>query len=113
MLPATKVNCFIFACSHPSSVKKLDVQNRNTFTCIGWHRFESRITNICLSLPVLHWKEHNEFHLSFCNGHSEFISFHITVGILREVGALVENKSMLKNREFIKIIFLSLVTPSN
>ena len=104
MLPATKVNCFIFACSHPSSVKKLDVQNRNTFTYIGWHRFESRITNIRLSLPVLHWKEHNEFHLSFCNGHSEFIVFKL-VGILREVGALVENKSMVKSREFIKIIF--------
>ena len=41
MLPATKVNCFIFACSHPSSVKKLDEKNRNTFTYIGWHRFES------------------------------------------------------------------------
>ena len=27
------------------------------------------------------------------------------VGILREVGALVENKSMVKSREFIKIIF--------
>ena len=75
MLPSTKVSCFIFACSHPSSVKKLYLQNRNTFTYIRWRRFKSRITNIRLSLSFLHWKEQNEFHLSFCNGHSEFIFF--------------------------------------
>ena len=64
MLHVTKVNCFIFACLHPSSVKKLDVQNRNIFTYIRW-RFISRITNITQI-------------------------FHVTVGILLEVGALVD-----------------------
>ena len=64
MLHVTKVNCFIFACLHPSSVKKLDVQNRNLFTYIRW-RFISRITNITYI-------------------------FHVTVGILLEVGALVD-----------------------
>ena len=48
--------------------KTLDVQNRNTFTYIRWRSFKSRITNIRLSLCFLHWKEHNEFHLSFHNG---------------------------------------------
>ena len=75
MFPTTKVNCFIFACSHPSSVKKLDVQNRNTITYIRSDRFKSRMTNIRLSLSFLHWKKQNEFHLSFCSGHSEFIFF--------------------------------------
>ena len=64
MLHVTEVNCFIFACLHPSSVKKLDVQNRNIFTYIRW-RFISRITNITQI-------------------------FHVTVGILLEVGALVD-----------------------
>ena len=32
----------------------------------------------------------NEFHLSFYNGHSEFIFFPIKVRILLEAGALVE-----------------------
>ena len=35
-------------------------------------------------------EEQNESHLSFCNGHLEFIFF-TTVGILREVGALVDS----------------------
>ena len=64
MLHVTEVNCFIFACLHPSSVKKLDVQNRNIFTYVRW-RFISRITNVTQI-------------------------FHVTVGILLEVGALVD-----------------------
>ena len=64
MLHVTEVNCFIFACLHPSSVKKLDVQNRHIFTYIRW-RFISWITNITKI-------------------------FHVTVGILLEVGALVD-----------------------
>ena len=36
------------------------------FTSIRWRRFKSRIKNIHLSLHFLNWKEHNEFHLSFC-----------------------------------------------
>ena len=56
MLHVTEVNCFIFACLHPSSVKKLVVQNWNIFTHIKW-RFISRITNIRLSLSFLHCKE--------------------------------------------------------
>ena len=35
----------------------------------------------------------NEFHLSFYNGHSEFIFFPIKVRILLEAGALVECSS--------------------
>ena len=64
MLHVTEVNCFIFACLHPSSVKKLDVQYRNIFTYIRWC-FISRITNITQI-------------------------FHVTVGILLEVDALVD-----------------------
>ena len=64
----------IFVCSHLSSVKKLDVQNRNTFTYIR-RRLISWITNIRLPLSFLQWKEQNEFHLSFSNGHSEFKFF--------------------------------------
>ena len=37
----------------------------------------------------------------------------MAVGILREVGALVEKKSIVESREFIMIIFLSLVMPLN
>ena len=42
---------------------------------IKWRRIKSRITNIRLSLSFLHWKKQNEFHLRFCDGHSEFIFF--------------------------------------
>ena len=94
----------MFTCSHASSVKKVDVQNRNTFTYIRWRCFKSRITNIRFSSSFLQWKEHNEFHLSFCNGFGIHI-FHVAVGILREVGALVEKKSIVESRKFIRIIF--------
>ena len=41
---------------------------------IRW-RFKSRVTNIRLSLSFLQCKEQNEYHLSYCNEHYEFIFF--------------------------------------
>ena len=108
MFPTTKVNCFIFACSHPSSVKKLDVQNRNTITYIRSDRFKSRMTNIRLSLSFLHWKKQNEFHLSFCSGHSEFIFFLHSGRNFARGWCVRRKKSMVKSREFIEINFFCL-----
>ena len=74
MLHVTKVNCFIFACSHPSSVKKVRRTKPKYIYAhqMALHKLDNKYPSL---LIFLQWKEQNEFHLSFSNGHSEFKFF--------------------------------------